>query len=345
MIGSESGAMICWIGAIALAATASQVLKPQPAGAEDNRSPYPAATVVGAEKKCFKNEVQVTGVVIPIKEIALRPDEDGQISEVPEKIRLGATVNKDDVLARLKPIQLPAPAGVPMAKPPEGPAKPPEPQNKEIVVKAPTRGMLTSRTPAVGTTARAKDGPPLFQIAEDGQLELLADVPLETLQKLAAAKKQAPAQITIAGISDRKFDGKVGLISVTVNMMTQLGQVHVTMEKDPRVLIGAFGRAMIQLEERCRPAVPISALLFTQQKDFQEKEFLQDRNVVPGVVQVVLRDGLVQGKDVTVGLFDETQAEIVSGLDEGEMVIAKVGFFRSGDYVRAIAASQKSIRR
>jgi multidrug efflux pump subunit AcrA (membrane-fusion protein) len=336
--------MICWIGAIALAAAASQVLKPPPAGAEDNRSPYPAATVVEAKKKCFKDEVQISGVVVPTKEIELRPDETGQISDVPEKIRLGATVSKDDVLARLKPIQLAAPPGMPMGRPPEGSAKPPEPQNKEIVVKAPTAGILTSKAPVVGTMA-TKDGPPLFQIAEDGQLELLADIPVETLQKLAAAKKQAPARTIIPGISERTFDGKVRLISAMVNMMTQLGQVHVTMEKDPRVLVGAFGRAMIQLEERCRPAVPISALLFTQQKGFQEREFLQDRNVMPAVVQVVLRDGLVQGKDVTVGLFDETQAEIVSGLDEGEMVIAKAGFFRSGDYVRAIAASQSSTRR
>jgi multidrug efflux pump subunit AcrA (membrane-fusion protein) len=345
MTGSESGAMICWIGAIALAFTASQVFKPQPAGAEDSRSPNPAATVIEAKKKCFKNDVQVTGVVVPTKEIALRPEEDGQISDVPEKIRLGATVNKDDVLARLKPIQLGVPPGAPMVKPSEGPSKPPEPQNKEIVVKAPTAGILTSKAPVVGTMARAKDGPPLFQIAEDGQLELLADVPLETLQKLAAANKQAPAQIAIAGLSDRKLAGKVRLISATVNMMTQLGQVYVTMEKDSRVLIGAFARAMVQLEERCRPAVPISALLFTPQKDFQEREFLQDRNVVHAVVQVVLRDGLVQGKDVTVGLFDETQAEIVFGLEEGEIVIAKTGFFRSGDYVRAIAASQSSTRR
>jgi HlyD family secretion protein len=59
-------------------------------------------------------------------------------------------------------------------------------------------------------------------------------------------------------------------------------------------------------------------------------------------VQIVLRDGLVQGKDVTVGLFDETQAEIVSGLDEGEIVIAKAGFFRDGDYVRAVTAGENS---
>jgi hypothetical protein len=61
-------------------------------------------------------------------------------------------------------------------------------------------------------------------------------------------------------------------------------------------------------------------------------------------VQVVLRDGersLIRGKDVGVGLLDATQVEILWGLDEGEMVIAKAGFFRDGDYVRAISAGRK----
>jgi GDP-D-mannose dehydratase len=40
---------------------------------------------------------------------------------------------------------------------------------------------------------------------------------------------------------------------------------------------------------------------------------------------------ITAGITFLVGLFDVTQAEIASGLDEGEMVIAKAGFFRSGD--------------
>jgi HlyD family secretion protein len=202
-------------------------------------------------------------------------------------------------------------------------------------LKAPVTGTLTSNRPVVGSFAKKDDV--LFQIAEDGKMELLADAPVETLQKIAG-KKQASAKITIVGMFDRVLDGKVELISGTVNPMTQLGQVHVAIEKEPQLPVGLFGRAIISLDERCSPAVPLSAVLFTQEKGRDK-----DKEVQP-VVQVVLRDGertLVRGKNVGIGLLDASQAEILWGLNEGEMVIAKAGFFRDGDYVRVISAGRK----
>jgi HlyD family secretion protein len=122
----------------------------------------------------------------------------------------------------------------------------------------------------------------------------------------------------------------VRLLSSTINPMTQLGQVHLTVANDPRLRVGAIGRAMISLGESCNPAVPLSAVLYA-----------------PGgsVVQVVY-DGRVQTRKVRVGLLDATHAEILDkGLSEGEMVIAKAGaFFRDDDHVRAIAASESSTR-
>jgi hypothetical protein len=48
-----------------------------------------------------------------------------------------------------------------------------------------------------------------------------------------------------------------------------------------------------------------------------------------------------RGKNVGIAPLDATHAEILWGLNEGEMVIAKAGFFRDGDYVRAIEPGRK----
>ena len=306
MTGSSSDGVIYRAGAIALAAAVCQILPLRWAGAEDSRSTDPAVTVVQVKKRCFKNEIQVTGVLVPSTEIVVRPAKDGRISEIP--VEVGDTVKSGQVLARL-----------------EGQG---EGQGKDDVT-APAAGVITVKSPAalVGSFASANDGLPLFQIAKDGEMELLADIPVETLQKLEPSKS-ASAKIVVAGMSEREsLDGKVRLLSSTINPMTQLGQVHLTVAKDRRLRVGAFGLAMINLGESCNnPAVPLSAVLYA----------------LKGPVLQVVHDGHVQTRDVRVGLLDATHAEILDkGLSEGEMVIAKAGaFFRDDDRVRAIAAGE-----
>ena len=317
MTGSTSGRLSYQGGMIAVAIAVCQMLAPASVGAEDSRSPDPAVTVAQVKKRCFRDEIQVTGVLVPRQEVVVR--QDGKISEV--LVEVGDTVKSGQILARLSPL----------APPPEAQGRPPEGQGKDIEVKAPVAGIITFKSPVafVGSFASAKDGPPLFQIAKDGEMELVADTPVETLQRLES-NKSAPAKIVIVGMFDRELDGKIRLLSSTINPMTQLGQVHLTVASDRRLRVGAFGRAMINLGESCNPAVPLSAVIYA-----------------PGgsVVQVV-HDGRVQTKRVRVGLLDAANAEIPDrGLSEGEMVIAKAGaFFRDDDRVRAVAASESSAR-
>ena len=317
MTESTSGRLSYRGGMIAVAIAVCQMLAPASVGAEDSRSPDPAVTVAQVKKRCFRDEIQVTGVLVPRQEVVVR--QDGKISEV--LVEVGDTVKFGQILARLSPL----------APPPEAQGRPPEGQGKDIEVKAPVAGIITFKSPVafVGSFASAKDGPPLFQIAKDGEMELVADTPVETLQRLES-NKSAPAKIVIVGMFDRELDGKIRLLSSTINPMTQLGQVHLTVASDRRLRVGAFGRAMINLGESCNPAVPLSAVLYA-----------------PGgsVVQVV-HDGRVQTKRVRVGLLDAANAEILDrGLSEGEMVIAKAGaFFRDDDRVRAVAAGESSAR-
>jgi hypothetical protein len=152
----------------------------------------------------------------------------------------------------------------------------------------------------------------------------LAETPVKSLASLAPDQS---AKVEILGLGE--LPGKVRLASIAINPMTQLGQVRLLIGADPRLRVGAFGRANIEIGERCNAAVPLSAVLYG-----------------PGgtVVQVV-RDGRIETRTVTVGLLENGQAEIREGLAEGEMVVARAGaFVREGDRVRAVAADEAPSR-
>ena len=304
MTGSRSGGVIIWTAAIALAATASELVLPlQMAAAEPSESSDRAVTVMQVKRACFANTIQVTGVLVPRKETLVRPDREGlQISQVP--VQLGDTVRSGQVLARLTP-----PEGQP---------------GGNLEVTAPAAGVVTFSSAVVGAMASA-NGLPLFQIAERGEMELLAETPVQTLQSLAPNQS---AKIEVIGVGE--LSGKVRLLSSVINPTTQLGQVRLTIANDARLRVGAFGRAIIDLGQRCGPAVPLSAVLYG----------------AGGAVVQVVRDGRVETRRVSIGLLAGGQAEIREGVSEGEMVIARAGaFFRDGDRVRAVTAGEGSARK
>ncbi len=252
---------------------------------------------------CFADTLQVTGVLVPRNEVLVRPEREGlQIAQV--QVEPGDVVVSGQILARLTP--------------PEGQ---PNSGTGAAVVRSPVRGTVISSAATVGTTASAR-AQPLFRIAERGDMELLADTPVQSLLSLAPDQS---AKVDIVGVGE--LPGKVRMVSRAVNPTTQLGQVRVFVGNDLRLRPGAYGRARIEVGRRCNPAVPLSALLFG-----------------PGgpVVQVV-RDGRVETRRVTVGLLAAGQAEIREGLSDGDMVVARAGaFLREGDRVRPVSAANEA---
>jgi RND family efflux transporter MFP subunit len=225
-----------------------------------------------------------------------------QISQV--LIESGETVVSGQVLARLVP-----PEGVP---------------GGSLAVQSPAAGVIFNVSATVGSTASAR-GMPLFQLAERGEMELVAETPAKTLMSLAPDQA---AKVEIIGVGE--LSGRVRQSSGVINPMTQLGQIRISVPSDPRLRVGAFGRAIISLGQRCGPAVPLSAVLY---------------GAGSAVVQVV-RESRVETRPVSVGLVSSGQAEIRDGLSEGDMVIARAGsFVRDGDRVHAVTPGATSTRR
>jgi multidrug efflux pump subunit AcrA (membrane-fusion protein) len=281
--------MLCFLG----------LAEAQPSETSSER----AVTVAQARRMCFANTLQVTGVLVPKKAILVRPDREGmQISQV--LIEPGDTVVSGQVLARLIP-----PEGVP---------------GGSLAVQSPAAGVIFNVSATVGSTASAR-GMPLFQLAERGEMELIAETPAKTLMSLAPDQA---AKVEIIGVGE--LSGRVRQSSGSINPMTQLGQIRISVPSDPRLRAGAFGRAVISLGQRCGPGVPLSAVLY---------------GAGSAVVQVV-RESRVETRPVSVGMVSSGQAEIREGLSEGDMVIARAGsFVRDGDRVHPVTPGATSTRR
>ena len=196
-------------------------------------------------------------------------------------------------------------------------------QRQELLVKlartelrAPVAGIISRRTARLGSVVSG-GGDALFRIIEGGLVELEADVP-ETL--LARMHPGQPAMIdTVGGARP----GQVRLVSPEVGRTTRLGRVRVAVDGNGLV-IGSFARARVETARRDGVLVPLSAVLF--QPD--------------GAVVQVVRDGVIDSRRVTVGLRNATQAEITTGVDEGESVVRVSGtFVRAGDRVTAVQGS------
>jgi HlyD family secretion protein len=291
-----------WFGHLAAVTAGILIAAALPAfAAESDANPDLAVTVVTAEQKCFLDSLQVTGVLVPRNEILVRPDREGlQISDV--LVEPGATVVAGQALARLRPS--------------EGAN-----DNASVIVRAPARGTISAVSAVIGTMASAR-AEPLFRIVKDGQMELAAEAQGKALSRLAP--NQA-AKVEIIGAGE--LSGRVRSSTAMINPLTQLGGVRVAVNNNPRLRVGAFGRAIIETGRSCGPAVPLSAVLYGQDGTF---------------VQVV-RDNRVETRSVTVGLIDEGNVEINEGLSEGDVVVARAGaFLKDGDRVRPMGSPTTS---
>jgi len=278
----------------------SQVSAADPSEASSDR----AVTVAQTKRMCFVDTLQVTGVLVPRNEILVRPDKEGlQISQV--LVGPGDSVVSGQVLARLTQ--------------PDGQQS----SGSGNAVQAPAAGVISSVSAVIGTMASAR-AEPLFRIAKQGEMELLAETPVNTLARLAPDQ---PVKVEIIGVGE--LAGKVRLSSTAINPTTQLGQVRLFIGSDQRLRVGVFGRATVEVGRRCGAAIPLSAVLYGQ----------------GGAIVQVVRDSRIETRRVSVGLLAAEQAEIRDGLSEGDLVVARAGaFVRDGDRVRPVTATVPSGR-
>jgi HlyD family secretion protein len=257
--------------AAAICAASSQCL-----AADDAQAPKGAAvTVLKAAKSCFSAIVEVSGILVPKDEIAVRPDRPGlKVAEV--LVDAGETVTAGQTLVRLSL--------------PEGGALP---------VQAPVAGLISSSSAVIGTIASGK-GEALFSIIARSEFDLVGLVPTKDLSKLAVDQT---AKIKIVGAGE--MAGTVRRVSATIEPNSQLGQVFISVTSTKRLLVNSAGRALIKTGESCGVAVPLTAILYGTGGTVVQvvrRQRVETRHVEIGLMsagQVEIREGVSEG-DVVV---------------------------------------------
>jgi HlyD family secretion protein len=240
----------------------------------------PVVTATKAKRACFTDLIDITGRLVPVEEILVRPENQGyKITHV--LVKVGDTVTSGQVLARLSP-----PEGQP---------------GGAAAVESPAAGVIGEVSAVVGTLTSFQ-APPLFKIIAKGEIELLADVSTRVIAQLSPGQ---PAKVKVVGIG--VLPGRVRRVSPTVSFATQLGSARIFIGNDKRLRIGTFGRASVVAGESCSIAVPLSAVLYGPVGPIVEvvnDNKVETRKVVLGLLSggvVEIREGLSEG-DMVVSL-------------------------------------------
>ncbi len=183
-------------------------------------------------------------------------------------------------------------------------------------IKAPADGVISRRSIRIGAIASAAQDA-MFRIIADGDIELDGEVTEADLPRLKADQK---VTISVGGVANT-IEGRVRLISPEVNAQTRLGNVRVAIPKGSPVSIGAFGRGIVEIARSSGVTLPMTAVTF--QRD--------------GTIAQTVTDGKVAVRKVKTGLIGDGKVEILEGVAEGDMVVARAGtFLRDGDQVTPV---------
>jgi RND family efflux transporter MFP subunit len=175
-------------------------------------------------------------------------------------------------------------------------------------------GIVSRRSARLGASA-STSGEPLFRIIEDGAIDLEADVPEQTLGRLAVGM---PAELKLPGVESVVL-GHVRLVNQEVDKASRTGKVRIALGDVSHAHIGAFASGSVELARRDGVGVPATAL---------------ERDGDAARLDIV-RDGKVEVRQVKAGVTDGGWVEIQAGITDGESVIVRAAaFLRAGDRVR-----------
>lgn len=198
-------------------------------------------------------------------------------------------------------------------------------------ITAPFSGVVTERYANLGTLMQAGTGSstqamPLVKLSEDDLFRLVIPVPESYVRYIRIGD---PVNVRVPAMN-RTFPGKVARFSVDVRSDTRTMHTEVDVPNPQRILLpGVYAEADLRFDQKANvPAIPVQALNHEGDKTS---------------VFVVTADGTVEQRQVQVGIQTSSDAEIVSGLTQGEQVVVsdRAGL-KPGEKVRTQAVAVPS---
>ena len=176
-------------------------------------------------------------------------------------------------------------------------------------ITAPFSGVVTERYANLGTlvqagTSSSTQAIPIVRLSEDDLFRLVIPVPESYVRYIHIGDH---VDVRVPSLN-RTFPGKVARFSVDVREDTRTMHTEVDVQNPQRVLMpGLYAEAAVGLDQKDNvPTVPVQAL------NHEGNE---------ATVFVVNHDGELDDRAVQLGLQTTSDAEIISGLNEGEQVV------------------------
>ena len=176
-------------------------------------------------------------------------------------------------------------------------------------ITAPFSGVVTERYANLGTLVQAGTGSstqamPIVRLSQDDLFRLVIPVPESYVRYIHVGDH---VDVRVPSLN-RTFPGKVARFSVDVREDTRTMHTEVDVENPQRVLLpGLYADADLSLDRKEDvPTVPVQALNHEGDKT---------------TVFVVNRNDELEDRGVELGLQTASDAEIVSGLNEGDQVV------------------------
>ena len=176
-------------------------------------------------------------------------------------------------------------------------------------IPAPFAGIVTQRYANLGTlmqagTSSSTQAMPLVRLSEDDRFRLVIPVPESYVHYIHIG---APVSVMVPSLN-RTFPGTVARFSVDVKEDTRTMHTEVDVMNPDRILLpGLYAQATITLEQKSNAIfLPLQAL---NQENGKTTVFVVDSS------------NKVESRPVVLGIQTATDAEVASGLREGEMVV------------------------
>lgn len=177
-------------------------------------------------------------------------------------------------------------------------------------ITAPFAGVVTQRFANLGAlmqagTSSSTQAMPLVRLSQDDLFRLVIPVPESYVRYIRLGD---PVSVMVPSLN-RTFPGKVARFSVDVREDTRTMHTEVDVLNTDKLLIpGMYAEATITLDQKASVlAVPLQAV--GHQGDQTS-------------VYVVSPSGKIEIRPVTLGIQTENDAEVLSGLEDGELVVA-----------------------
>jgi RND family efflux transporter MFP subunit len=176
-------------------------------------------------------------------------------------------------------------------------------------ITAPFAGVVTERYANLGTlvqagTTSSTQAMPIAKLSQDDLFRLVIPVPESYVRYIHIGD---PVDVRVPSLN-KTFPGKVARFSVDVKEATRTMHTEVDVQNRDRVLMpGLYADADVALEHRDDiPTVPLQAVNHEGNKT---------------TVFVVGQNSEIEDRPITLGLQTANDAEVVSGLKEGEEVV------------------------